>query len=150
MLNSFLARLNGGPSSTPIHESDARVAVAALLVRAARADDDYSDEERRLIEAILAHRFSLDDDAAGKLRIDGEAADEASVDAYRFTALIRNDLSEADRITVIEALWSIALSDDNKADEESEFIRRVVKMLHIEPRESVFARQRVERAMRGG
>lgn len=147
MLNSFLQSLKGeAPASeTP----DPKTAVAALLVHAARSDEDYTETEEDLIEAILAHLYNLRADEAENLRKDGETADETAVDNFRFGQVIRDNLPESDRITVIEGLWSVVLSDETRDPNENEMVRRVVKMLDVEPRESVLARQRVETAMKG-
>ncbi len=147
MLKSFLSRLNGD-TSEPASADDERTAVAALLVHVARIDDDYTSEEQGLIEAILMHRYDVDAAASASLRREGEQADDASVDAFRFTQAVRGSLAVEQRIPVIEALWSVVLSDGRKDVEESELIRRVVKMLDLDVRDSVHARQRIEQAMK--
>lgn len=148
MLKSFLARLNGDTPDAP-PAADEQTAVAALLVHVARVDDDYTDDERGLIEAILVHRYAISAAEAASLREEGEKADDAAVDAFRFTQAVRESVPVEERVRVVEALWSVALSDDDKEDEESEIIRRVVKMLDLDTRDSVHARQRIEQAMKG-
>lgn len=148
MLKSFLDSLKG-ETPAPTDAPDPQTAVAALLVNAARADEDYTETEEGLIEAILSHMFSLRPSEAEALRKDGETADEAAVDNFRFGQAVRDNLPEAQRITVIEALWSVVLSDETRADEENEMIRRAAKILDIEARACVLARQRVEDSMKG-
>ena len=148
MLKSFLDRLNGQSPTAP-DPTDERTAVAALLVNAARVDQDYTDTEKGLIEAILAHRCEMAPADAEALRLEGEEAEAAAVDNFRFGQVIRDSLPEPDRVPVVEALWSVVLSDETRDAQENEIVRRVVKILDIEPRESVLARQRVEAAMKG-
>ena len=146
MLKSFIQSLKG---ETPQNEApDPKTAVAALLVHAARADDDYTETEEGLIEAILMHLYSLRPSEAETLLKDGEAADDAAVDNFRFGQVVRDNLPEADRIIVLEGLWSVVLSDETRDPNENEIVRRVAKMLDIEARDSVEARQRVEAAMK--
>ena len=146
MMKSFFQRLKGETDKTDT--PDPKTAVAALLVHAARSDDDYTNVEEDLIEAILVHLYNLRNEEAATLRKDGEMADEAAVDNFRFGQIIRENLAEESRITVIESLWSVVLSDETRDDDENEMIRKIVKLLDVDPRESVAARQRVEAAMK--
>ncbi len=45
------------PEPTPLPAPEARLALAALLVRLARADEHYTDPERARIDRVLASRF---------------------------------------------------------------------------------------------
>jgi hypothetical protein len=76
-------------ADTQLPDEDQRIAVAALLVIAAHAAHDYADVERAQIERVLADRYGLSAEAAAKLRADGEEAEHASVDLYRFTSLVK-------------------------------------------------------------
>ena len=150
MLKSFLERLKGDtPTIAPLDETDTRTAVAALLVHAARIDHDYSTEEAGLIDAILAQRYELAADDAAKLRVEGEAADDASVDTFRFTQLVKTGLPESERITLLEALWSVVLSDEDRDENEDALVRKLVELMGLTPHDSAHARQRIEAAMKG-
>ena len=72
MIANFLKRLTV-PAPAPQSDSDARLALGALLVRLARADGDYAADEIAQIDALLAARFALSDDAAKALRAECEA-----------------------------------------------------------------------------
>jgi uncharacterized tellurite resistance protein B-like protein len=150
MLKSFLARLKNEDEKQDnefLNESDARTAVAALLVHAARVDHNYTDEEKHLISAILAHIYSLRSDEAQKLLIEGETAETECADTFRFTHLIKTTLKEADRIKVLEGLWSVVLSDEERHANEDALVRKLVEMMGLTPHDSAYARQRVEAAM---
>jgi uncharacterized tellurite resistance protein B-like protein len=143
MLSSLLKRLTGA-DETPLAVDETRVAVAALLVLAANADDDYSDVERAQIERVLADRFSLNADQAAKLRAEGEAAEFASMDIYKFTSLIKRLIPYEERASVLAAMWRVVLADAVKDMNEETLMRRVTDLLGLDPRESVDARRRVQ------
>ena len=90
MLKDLLKRLSGD-SAAPLPPEDARLAVAALLVIAAHAAFHYQESERAMIERVLADRYGLDAAAAKALREEGEAAEAAAMDLYKFTSLIADD-----------------------------------------------------------
>ena len=60
MIGEFLNRLMS-PTPAPLSDSDARLAIAALLVRVARSDGEYAKVEINNIDRVLAARFHLDD-----------------------------------------------------------------------------------------
>ena len=62
----MLLRLVSRPAEVPA--ADERLALAALLVEAARADGDYAPEEKAQIGCILAARFGNPDDTKGGVR----------------------------------------------------------------------------------
>ncbi|MCB1403243.1 MAG: TerB family tellurite resistance protein, partial [Rhodobacteraceae bacterium] len=59
MLTDLLRRLAGEPSPQPLHPDDARLAMAALMVRVARTDGNYTENERNRIDRVLAETYGL-------------------------------------------------------------------------------------------
>jgi uncharacterized tellurite resistance protein B-like protein len=145
MLANLLKRLSGA-DETPLAPDETRVAVAALLVLAANADHDYSDVERERIEHVLADRFALSAEQAAKLRAEGEAAEQASMDMYKFTSLIKRLIPYEERASVLEAMWRVVIADAVRDMHEETLMRRVTDLLGLDPRESIEARRRVEGA----
>ena len=143
MLKDLMKRLSG-ESAAPLPPEDARIAIAALLVIAAHADHHYHDSERAMIERVLADRYSLDAEAAKKLREDGEAAEAASMDLYKFTSLIKQTIEYEQRASVLEALWRVVLADADREAHEETLMRRVTDLLGLDPRENVDARRRIQ------
>src|SRR5688572_15819078 len=112
MLADLLRRLSGRPENdTLLPAEDQRIAVAALLVIAAHADHNYVDVERVQIERALADRYGFDAAASAALRAQGEAAEDAAVDIYRFTSLVKAGVPYEERAGVIEAMWRVILAD---------------------------------------
>ena len=145
MLADILRRLSGRPENdTLLAADDQRIAVAALLVIAAHADHLYDESERVHIERALAERYGLDAAAAAALRAQGEAAEQASVDLYRFTSLVKAGVPHEERSAVIEAMWRVILADAQRDPHEEALMRRVTDLLGLDPRESVEARRRAQ------
>lgn len=144
MISSLLRKLTGDSGGSPLTKDESREAVAALLVIAAHADHAYDEVERSQIERVLAERYNLDDNAAKALREQGEEAERASLDLYRFTSRIKQDIPYEERAAVIEAMWRVVLADGVREKHEEALMRRVTDLLGLDLRDSVEARRRVE------
>lgn len=142
MFADFLKRLTQ-PSPAPLTDSDARLALAALLVRVARADHDYAPEEKMRIDRILMARYMLTETDATALRTEAETLESEAPDTVRFTKSIKDAVAYEDRLAVIEALWSVVLADGARDDHEDALLRMVANLLGINDRDSALARQRV-------
>ena len=94
MFAELIRRLTD-PAPAPLRDTDARLALGALLVRLARADGDYSSAEVARIDAILANRYGLSDPTA--LRRDCEALEKEAPDTVRFTRAIYGEFWQRNR-----------------------------------------------------
>lgn len=119
-------------------------AFAALLIEAARADEEYTDEERRMIDKMLASKFSLGHGAAQTLRIEAETDQAQANDLYKFSSVVRDNLSREEKLQLVEDMWRIVLSDDERGPHEEMVIRRLLGLIHLEDRDSQLARKKVE------
>lgn len=144
MFKTLLNRLNGTTASDPLTTDDARLAMAALMVRVARADHDYAPEEVAVIDALLMHRYGLDATETAALRTEAEELETNAPDTVRFTRLIKSAVPYEDRNAVAESLWRIVLADDKRDHHEDSFLRLVVSLLGVSDRDSGLARQRAQ------
>lgn len=142
MFQDLLTRLIQ-PQPAPITDTDARLALTALLVRVARSDNHYSVDEQALIDQITQHRYALAQADALALRNEAEAMEAAAPDTVRFTRAIKDAVAYEDRLGVIEALWKVVLADGKRAKEEDALLRLVTNLLGISDPDSARARQRV-------
>ena len=143
MFADFLKRLTA-PDPEPLPDSDARLALGALLVRIAKSDGDYDQAEIARIDRILAKRYDLDPVEAAKLRAQSEALEHDAPDTVRFTRAIKDAVAYEDREAVLEALWDIVLADGERDEAEDALLRLVAPMLGVTDQDSALARQRVE------
>lgn len=144
MFADFLKRLTQ-PDPVQLPDADARLALTALLVRVARADNDYAPSERERIDQITIQRYGLDATSAAALRVDAETLETEAPDTVRFTRAIKDAVAYEDRRAVVEALWHVALADGGRADEEDAILRMVTSFLGVSDTDSAMARQRVAR-----
>lgn len=145
MFADFLKRLIQ-PQPDPLDDGDASLALCALLVRIARADGDFSADERRQINSVITMRYVLDREGAAKLLSDAEELETQAPDTVRFTRAIKDAVPYEERLSVIEALWSVVLADGVRAEEEDALLRLVANLLGVNDKDSALARQRVAAA----
>ena len=144
MLADLIRRLAGPVTRDPLAPEDARLAMAALMVRLARSDGRYATEEQRRIDALLAAHYRLGPAEAARVRAEAERAEEAAQDTVQFTRLIKEAVPYDDRIGVVEALWRVAAADGVNADEHG-LMRLVANLLGVADLDSGLARQRALR-----
>jgi uncharacterized tellurite resistance protein B-like protein len=117
-------------------------AVAALLIEAARMDDDFNAAERAAIERLLAERFALAPAAVQALVDEAEAAVRHSTQFFPFTQQICRQLDAAARVRIIEMLWQVAYADGVLDPQEDMLLRRIAGLIYVSDGERGMARQR--------
>ena len=135
------------PAPAPLADHDARMALAALLVRVARTDNMYAAEEVERIEAILMQRYGLSPFEAMDLRSQGEALESEAPDTIRFTRALKDAVPLDDRAALVQALWSVALVDGSRDGGEDQMLRLIANLLGLSDVESGIARQRAQAAL---
>ena len=143
MFDKLLSTLMG-PAPKPLAQPEARLALAALLVRLARADHDYSTAEVERIDRILVTRYDLAPDAAAALRAEAEVLETEAPDTVRFTRALKDAVPHEDRKSLMRAIWSVALADGARDAHEDTLIRLVADLLGVTDQESAIARQSVQ------
>ena len=143
MFRNLLSRLLESTSPTPLNGQDAEVAIAALMVRLAKADDRYGQAEKTRIDQVLARRRGLDHAAAAERRAAAEMIEAEAPDTVRFTRTIKDRIELADRHDVLAAMWEVAYADGQSSADEAALGRLVAGLLGINDRDSGLARQRV-------
>ena len=141
MFGEFLKKLIQ-PQPDRLTGSDANLALAALLVRVARADGYYDPSESAKITAVLRKRYGLNDAEALELRTQAEVLEGEAPDTVRFTRAIKDAVPFEDRTGVIESMWSVVLVDGTRDHSEDTVLRLVSNLLGLTDMESAMARQR--------
>jgi uncharacterized tellurite resistance protein B-like protein len=138
-----LLKLLTTPEAEPAPQDDLQVAVAVLLVEAARMDATFDEKERAAILRLLAQRFALSAEAAQQLIALAESKAERSNQLYPFTRLAVERMDDEHRIGLIEMLWEVAYADGVLDADEDALIRRVAGLIYVSDQDRGAARQRV-------
>lgn len=144
MLDRIRAFLKGDePEAKGGHDADElQLAVAGLLVEAARQDGDFGDDERRTIDALLQSRLSLTADEATGLVELAETHVEDKADFWSFAQVVKNRFDHDERVQMMEMLWEVAYADGVLHDYEASLMRRLAGLVYVSDAESGQARKR--------
>ena len=111
-------------------ENNFLVNICALLIHAAKIDENYTNKEEEIIKKTLIELGIKKDNIANTIR-DAKIIEENSIQILDFTKEAKN-LSETDKIKIVEALWSIIYSDKDADLYETNLMRRLAGLLYID------------------
>jgi len=113
----------------PIKDIDL-VKVAALLIHAAKIDENYSSREEEIIKQALLEMGVYKEDLNNTLN-KGKEIEANSIQILDFTKEVKN-LSEKNKIKIIESLWRIIYSNKEADIYETSLMRRLAGLLYID------------------
>ncbi|MCC7328564.1 MAG: TerB family tellurite resistance protein [Gammaproteobacteria bacterium] len=129
-LKALLRELAAGPGPV-VSPDQVPLAMAALLIEAARADFNVKEEELRELGTLLALRLELEPDAAQALVRRARAAVENSVSLDEFTRPLNEALDYTGRSELIHMLWLVALADRRLDKYEDYLVSKVAELLYV-------------------
>ena len=106
------------------------IKVAALLIHAAKIDENYSDTEAKIIQQTLIN-IGVKKEDINEILEKGKKIEEDSNQILDFTREVKN-LAEQDKIKIVEALWSIIYSNKDADIYETNLMRRLAGLLYID------------------
>jgi uncharacterized tellurite resistance protein B-like protein len=104
--------------------------IAALLIHTAKIDENYEDKEREIIKKTLIE-LGVEGSNIHKVISDAEVIETNSNQILDFTKEVKN-MSETDKIMIIESLWKIIYSDNSADIYETNLMRRLAGLLYID------------------
>ena len=119
------------------------VLVAALLIHAARIDENYTDIEKQIIKKALMELNNISSDQAENLIKFAEKKEEESNQIVEFTREIKKYSMEF-RLKIIEIIWKIVYSDGTNDNYESNLIRRICGLLYISDKDSGIIKNKIK------
>ena len=126
---------------------DKNILVAALLIHAAKVDENYSDIEKKIIKEALINLNNINSDQAEELMKLAEKKEEGSNQMLEFTREIKKHPMEF-RLKIIEIIWKIVYSDDVSDNYESNLIRRICGLLYISDKDNGIIRTKVKNSQK--
>ena len=111
-------------------EDNFLVNICALLIHAAKIDENYTNKEEEIIKKTLLQLGSTSEELNKTIK-EAKIIEENSNQILDFTREVKN-LSEKDKIKIIEALWSIIYSNKDADIYETNLMRRLAGLLYID------------------
>ena len=111
------------------------ILITALLIHAAKIDDNYTIKEKEIIKKALIDLKLIEPNEFDRLLNKAEIKEQDSNQIIEFTKEIKKTPMEF-RLKVIEILWKIIYSDDVVDNYESNLIRRICGLIYVSDKES--------------
>ena len=106
------------------------VKTCALLIHAAKIDENYTENEEEIIKKTLLE-LGAKKDTITQIIKDAKSIEENSNQILDFTREVKN-LPETDKVKIIEAMWSIIYSNNQADIYETNLMRRLAGLLYID------------------
>ena len=113
-------------------ENEDLIKILALLIHAAKIDENYSEKEKKLIISFveISSNKKLDKEQINSLVDQAEQYEKNSNQILEFTQKVKKmDINTKRR--VVEFLWKIILSDNTSDVYESNLMRRICGLLYL-------------------
>ena len=104
--------------------------IACLLIHAAKIDENYSSEEREIIEKTVKKLYP-DLNNLDEIVTKAEKKENDSNHIQEFTKDVKS-LSTENKIIIVETLWKIILSDGKSDVYENNLMRRLAGLLYLD------------------
>ena len=105
------------------------VGVVALLVHASKLDENYTNDEKRIIKNFISNISKGNEPE--KILNDAEKLERNSNQILNFTKLIKNKPIEFKK-KIIKELWKLLISDKNIDQYEANLMRRISGLIYID------------------
>ena len=104
--------------------------VAALLIHAARIDENFSNKEEEIIKKTLLE-IGANHENIEMIMQDAKNIEENSNQILEFTKEVKN-MDEDKKLTIVETLWKIIYSNDEADIYETNLMRRIAGLLYVD------------------
>ena len=111
-------------------KEDFLIKICALLIHAAKIDQDYTAQEEEIIKNTLLELGLKKENLSNTIK-EAKIIEENSNQILDFTREVKN-LSDLEKIKIIEALWSIVYSNQDADIYETNLMRRLAGLLYID------------------
>ena len=104
--------------------------IAALLIHAAKIDENYSEKEKEIIEQTLL-KIGANNQDIQNIITEGKTMEENAIQILDFTKEVKN-MDEKNKIKIIETLWQIIYSNKEADMYETNLMRRLAGLMYID------------------
>ena len=141
MLKKFLKKKeNESPNNK-------NVLIIALLIHAAKIDENYTKNEKKIIKKVIMDLNKISSNQADELLKLAEKKEEESNQIIEFTKEIKKYSMEF-KLKIVEIIWKIVYSDGTSDDYESNLIRRICGLLYISDKDNGIIKTKVQNLLK--
>jgi uncharacterized tellurite resistance protein B-like protein len=129
------------------HSKKLKVATAALLVEIAKADGDFSEDERKRVISLMKVDFNLDDKYVNELIELSEQRVKDSISVYEFTSVINESFRQQEKSELIKNLWRVIYEDGKLDSHEDRLIKIIGSTLNLDHKDVINAKLLIKKEL---
>ena len=111
-------------------EKEQAIKIAALLVHAAKIDENYTSKEKEIIKKTLID-LGFNSEQLLEILENAEKLESNSNQILDFTKEVKN-IDEESKKKIVESLWNIIYSDEQSDVYEANLMRRLSGLLYLD------------------
>ena len=138
---------NISPEANGDLDHELKLATAALLIEMMYQDDQVHEKEMDAAKEALMEKFGLTEDECHALFSLAEAEVKEAVDYHQFTSLIAREFTHAQKIKVVELLWSVAYADSHLDSMEEHMVRKIADLIYVSHKDFMKTKHKVQSAL---
>jgi len=119
---------------------DAHIALCVLLLEAAHADGECSEEEKNRVVTMLKMQAGAPGEEIDALIDTAYQKRDDSVDLFKFTRYLNQHYSKAQKLDVMESVWRVIHEDGHLEPHEDQFAHMLANLLRLTHRELIDAK----------
>lgn len=123
------------------------VATCALFIELAKADGDFSVDEKNFIISKMKNCFNLNDIEVKTVFELAEQKVDNSISIYEFTSTLNNNLTQSDKESVVKNFWRLIFSDKKLNAYEDSLIKKIAFTLSLEHKQIIDLKLSVKREL---
>ena len=108
-----------------------QIAISTLMIQTAVYDGVFDEQEKSEILELIKKYFNFNEDQKLSLFKIAMKVNDDTNDMQQFTRVLNDNLSEEEKLNIIEMLWKIIISDGHIDDYENALIRKISGLLYI-------------------
>ena len=124
-------------------ETNFLIKICALLIHAAKIDENYTIKEENIIKNTLVEIGAKDENLENLIN-KAKKNEANSVQILDFTKEVKN-MNESNKIKIIESLWRIIYSNNEADIYETNLMRRLAGLLYVDNKQMGYIKEKIKK-----
>ncbi len=143
-------QINGGYYNQPQNNFHLiENALCILLVDVAKADDDFSANERMMIVSLMKKYFDIDETGVAELIVSAEDYFKREDSFYEYAVMINENFSTENKYELLKDLWRLAFADAKTDVYEESMVKKIGGLLDVDYQAVINAKLYVKEELKG-
>lgn len=147
MFDLIKKMFNNEDQATENDALNAHLALAVLLMEAAYADGECSQEEKKHLAEILIKNFEVNESDIQDLLERSDKAHHEYVDIFQYTRFINDNFSRSQKRSILESVWQVILLDDHLEAHEDHFVHKLANLMGFSHKDLIDAKLRARKQL---